>query len=458
MDKEMVSTSTETGSSLYVWLVSIVAAVGGFVFGYDTGIISGAIPMLQEYFGMDERQLGFSVAIVFVGCIVGALTGGFFSDRYGRKRVLISTAILFWISAVLTAIPKDIWMFNLARFVGGLAIGVSMPISGIYLAEVAPARVRGRVVTMNQLAITFGILISYVAGWYFGRIGTEQWQLTTSWRWMFGSEAVPATFFVFVLLFIPESPRWLIKQGKLGRAHTILARVGGAQHAVAEVGEIKKAIAEEEVSLFQLFHPGIRTAMIIGVFLCLFDQVTGINIVIYYIQKILLDLGFSAEGARQGMVFLGISNFLTTIVALFLLDRVGRKPLLMFCPLGMAVTMFIIGWDFHSNIMPPKVVLGSIMAYCFFYALGVGPGILLILSEIFPTHVRGKAVGTCTIFMWVSCYFVSEKFPVLLEWSQAGTFWTLTCTSLLLFLFVWRVIPETKGRSLEEIERSWRRK
>jgi len=447
-----------TGNKTYVWLVSIVAAVGGFVFGFDTGIISGAMPSLEEYFSMDAEQLGFSVAIVFIGCILGALTGGFFSDRYGRKRVLIGTAILFCMSAILTAIPQSVGAFNFARFVGGLAIGVSMPISGIYLAEVAPARIRGRVVTMNQLAITFGILISYVAGWYFGGIGTEQWQLASSWRWMFGSEAVPAAFFIFVLFFIPESPRWLIKQGEYDRAYAILAKVDGAHQAHAEVEEIKKTIAEEEVSVLQLFHPGIRVAMIIGVFLCLFDQITGINIVIYYIQKILLDLDFSKEQARQGMVWLGVSNFVTTIIALFVLDRIGRKPLLMFCPLGMALAMFVIGWDFYSDIMSSKIVLAAIVAYCFFYALGVGPGILLVLSEIFPTRIRGKAVGACTIFMWVSCYFVSKYFPELLEWSQAWTFWSLTCTSLLLFLFVWRVIPETKGRTLEEIERYWRRK
>lgn len=441
----------------YVWLVGFAAAVGGFLFGFDTGVIGGAMPSLEKHFEMNAAQLGFSVAIVFIGCILGAFVGGILSDRFGRRRVLIFTAALFLISAIFTALPQTVWQFNIARFIGGVGIGISLPIAGVYLAEIAPARIRGRVVSLNQLAITFGILISYVVGWYVSGIGEEPWQTAYAWRWAFGSEVVPALAFIIILMFIPESPRWLIQNGKVPEAIIVMTKVDGREKALASVDEIKQVIDAEDVSFFQLFKPGLRIALLIGIMLSLFDQITGINIVIYYIQKILLELGFSEKQARWGMILLGLNNFVTTIIALALLDRIGRKPLLMFCPLGMSLCMLFIGFQFFSGVFPPIFVLFSIMAYCFCYALGLGPGILLLLSEIFPTHIRGKAAGVCTIFMWVSCYFVAEKFPTWLEWSKHGTFWILSGTSFIMFLFVWQVIPETKGRTLEQIEQGWTR-
>jgi SP family arabinose:H+ symporter-like MFS transporter len=450
--------SDRPSGNAYVWLVGFTAAMGGFLFGYDTGIIGGAMTSLESHFEMDSTQLGFSVGIVFIGSILGAVCGGYLSDRFGRRRVLFATAILFLVSAVATALPQTITQFNIARFIGGIGIGISLPIAGIYLAEIAPARVRGRVVSLNQLAITFGILISFVVGWYVSGIGTETWQTSTSWRWTFGSEVLPATLFFVVLMFIPESPRWLIQQGRIDEALVVLTRVDGATAAAAEVDDIQRAIDAEDVAFTQLLRPGLRTALIIGVMLSLFDQITGINIVIYYIDKILLDLGFDKEAAKRGMLLLGAANFLTTILAFALIDRIGRKPLLMFCPLGMSLCMMLIGLQFYTSALPPGFTLFAIIAYCICYALGLGPGILLMLSEIFPTHIRGKAAGVCTIFMWVSCWFVSVTFPVALQWSQAGTFWLLSCTSFIMFVFVWRVIPETKGKTLEEIERFWKRK
>ena len=446
------------GQQAYLWRLGLAAAMGGFLFGYDTGIIGGAMPSLETFFRMDAKQLGFSVAIVFVGCILGAICGGFFSDRFGRRRVLFATAWMFLISAVLTAIPQTIGQFNIARFVGGVGIGISLPVTGVYLAEIAPARIRGRIVSLNQLAITFGILVSYVVGWFVADIGSEAWQVSTSWRWTFGTEALPAALFFVVLLLIPESPRWLIQQGRINEALPVLSRINGPEAARLEIDEIKRVIDEEDVSFTQLFKPGLRVALFIGIILSLLDQITGINIVIYYIQKILLELDFSKEAAAQGMIVLGVVNFLATILALALLDRIGRKPLLMFCPLGMSIAMLLVGFQFfYVDLLPPVCVLGAIILYSFFYALGLGPGILLLLSEIFPTHVRGKAAGICTVFCWGSCYFVSEKFPVWMEWSQAGAFWIFSFTSFIMFLLVWWLIPETKGKTLEEIEQFWRR-
>jgi sugar porter (SP) family MFS transporter len=439
----------------YVWLVGFTAALGGFLFGYDTGVIGGAMPALERHFQMNAAQLGFAVASVFIGSILGALVGGMLSDTLGRRRVLILTGVAFFVSGAATGFAGSVWVFNAARLLGGIGIGVSIPVVGVYLAEISPARMRGRVVSINQLVITFGILVSYFVGWLASGLGDAAWQTHISWRWAFGSQVVPAALFVGALFLIPESPRWLIQKGRVEEATEILSRVDGRAAAPAAVAEIKKVIDAEDISFLQLLKPGLRTAMIIGVMISLFDQITGINIVIYYIQKILLQLGFTEQQARQGMLLLGLNNFLTTVVALALVDRLGRRPLLIFCPIGMGICMLFVGFQFFTGMLPPVLVLFSIMAYCFFYALGPGPVNLLLLSEIFPTHIRGKAAGVSTIFMWLSCYVISERFPRWLEWSEAGTFWTLAAMCGLYSLFSWLVIPETRGRTLEQIEQHW---
>jgi SP family arabinose:H+ symporter-like MFS transporter len=445
----------QPGDRGYVWLVGFTAAIGGFLFGYDTGVIGGAMPALEKYFQLDASQLGFSVASVFAGAILGAFCGGWLSDLLGRRRVLTVTGVAFLVSALLTGLAQTVTQFDVGRFIGGIGIGISLPVVGVYLAEIAPARLRGRVVTLNQLVITFGILVSYIVGSATSNIGDELWQLESSWRWAFGSQVLPAALFIGALQLIPESPRWLIQQGRVDEAMAIIARVEGTQAASGMVGEIKQVIDAEYVSIRQLFSPGLRTAMMIGIMLAVFDQITGINIVIYYIQKILLQLGFTEEQAWQGMLAVGLVNFLTTILALAIVDRVGRKLLLTYCPLAMGVCMFLVGLQFWTGMFPPVSVLFFILVYLFFYALGPGPVVLLILSEIFPTHVRGKAVGICTIFLWVGTYLVSEQFPTWLVWSEAGTFWTLAGACLLYALYSWRVIPETKGKTLEQIEQHW---
>jgi len=427
-------------SRVYLWLIGLTAAIGGFLFGYDTGVIGGAMPALERHFQMTPAELGFSVASVFIGSLLGALVGGILSDALGRRRVLILTGAIFLISGLFTGLAQTIWQFNLARFLGGIAIGISLPTVGVYLAEIAPARIRGRVVSLNQLAITFGILTSYVVGWAVTRFHAPIWQTESSWRWAFGTQALPSIVFIAVLLLIPESPRWLIEKERDDEAIAIMAKVDGIENALGAANEIRETIKAEQTSVLRLLKPGLRTALIIGVMLSLFDQITGINIVIYYIQKILLQLGFSEQEARQGMLMLGTNNFLTTVIALAVVDKIGRKPLLMYCPLGMGICMFFVGLQFYTGALPPIFVLFAIMAYCFFYALGPGPVNLLILSEIFPTHVRGQAVGICTIFLWVSCYLVSERFPRWLHWSEPGTFWILAamCALLLPVLMVGR--------------------
>jgi SP family arabinose:H+ symporter-like MFS transporter len=455
----MTSTSTaddtQKNESRYVWLVGFTVAIGGFLFGYDTGVIGGALPALEKHFQMDAAQLGFSVASVFAGAILGALFGGWLSDLLGRRRILILTGVAFLVSGLLTALAQTVPQFNLGRFIGGIGIGISLPIVGIYLAEIAPARLRGRIVTLNQLVITFGILVSYIVGSTTANMGDELWQMESSWRWAFGSQVFPAAVFILALQYIPESPRWLIQKGHIDEAIKIIARVEGTENTSEIVEEIKKAIEAEEVSILQLFSPGLRKPLMIGIMLFVFDQITGINVVIYYIQKILLQIGFTEEQAWRGMLAVGLVNFLTTIAALAIIDRVGRKPLLIYCPLGMGVCMFLVGLQFFTGMFPQVAVLIFILVYLLFYALGPGPVALLLLSEIFPTHFRGKAVGICTLFLWASTYLVSEQFPTWLEWSESGTFWLLCAACFLYALYSWRVIPETKGKTLEQIGQHW---
>ena len=284
-----------SGDPRYVWLIGLTAALGGFLFGYDTGVIGGAMPALEKYFQMDATQLGLSVASVFAGAILGAMGGGWLSDLMGRRRVLMLTGVAFLLSGLLTGIAQTVTQFDIGRFIGGIGIGVALPIVGVYLAEISPARYRGRVVTLNQLVITFGILISYVVGFVATNMGEELWQVNNSWRWMFGSEVIPSAIFLLALQFIPESPRWLIQQGRIEEAESIIARVEGTTDAKEFVEEIKQVINAEDISVRQLFRPGLRTALSIGIMLVIFDQITGINIVIYYIQKILLQLGLTPE-------------------------------------------------------------------------------------------------------------------------------------------------------------------
>ena len=439
-----------------MWLVGLTAALGGFLFGFDTGVIGGAMPSLEKHFQMDARQLGFAVASVFIGSIMGGIIGGKLSDMFGRKRILILIGFCFLLSAFLTAFADSIFVFNIGRLIGGVGIGIAICIVGVYLAEIAPARMRGRIVSLNQLVITFGILISYVVGWACSTIGDQAWQQSIGWRWAFGIQAIPSIVFLLALVQIPESPRWLVQQGRSDEAWRILARVDGNEHATIAIEELKATILAEKITIQDLIQPGICEALMIGIMLSLFDQITGINIVIYYIQKILLQLGFSESQARQGMLLLGVNNFVTTIVALSIIDRIGRKPLLMICPIGMAISMLVVGFQFYTNLLPPIVVLIAIMFYCFSYALGPGPVNLLILAEIFPTHIRGFAAGISTLFMWVSCYIISERFPQWLLWSEARTFWILAIMCILYALFGWLAVPETRGRSLEQIEHFWK--
>ena len=440
----------DQGSTPYVVVVSTVAALGGLLFGFDIGVIAGAIPFITEHFGLNAHQEGFAVSNIILGCVIGSGLSGHLSDRFGRKKVLLVAALFFTVSACLSAFPRTFAELIIARFIGGIAIGASM-ISALYIAEIAPARIRGFLVSLNQFAIVIGILMTYIINLFLVNIGEN------NWRWMFASEMIPALLFFIGLFFVPESPRWLAKQGAIDRARAILARIGGILHARDELREIEQSLEEEEGTFRELFQPGLRTALFIGVVISIFAQIVGIGSVIYYAPMIFMMAGFeTASSALFATVLVGIVNFLATIVSLVAIDRLGRKPLLYIGLVGMCLSMTVTGMFFHSDFLGGKIVIISILTFVWFYAMSLGPVAWVIVAEIFPTKVRGRAMAIAMMVLWISDFSVSQTFPWLMETIEAKTFFIYAAISVFGFFFVLFKVKETKGKTLEEIEKMWK--
>ena len=443
---------SEKGSTLYVYFVSIVAAVGGLLFGFDTGVISGAIPFVTQHFNLNVFQEGFTVSILIIACIIGASTTGILGDRFGEKKILIFTAMLFTISAVLSALARTHLELIIARFIGGLAVGTSSVLSPMYISEISPARIRGRLVSLNQFSIVLGILLTYLSNWFLVNIGPD------NWRWMFGVEAVPAGFFIILLFLVPESPRWLAKQGKNDNAMVILAKISGQKQAEAEMNEIKTALKGEEGSLHELIQPGLRKILIVAVLLGFFSQICGIDAVIYYAPKIFMQSGYeSASSAFLASVIVGLINFIFTIIALVYVDKFGRKPLLLFGLIGMTISLLIAGYTMKLDIARNYLVLIPILSYIAFFAFSMGPIPWIFISEVFPNKIRGRAVSIATMALWVSNFIVVQNFPWMVEKIGGGSFYIFSLVCFVTFLFVLLMMPETKGKTLEEIELMWKR-
>lgn len=445
-------------STWYVYLISVVAAVGGLLFGFDIAVIAGAIPFLNRHFALTAGQLGVTVSAVAFGCMVGASVAGFISDRIGRKKVLIIAAVLFVLSSFWTAIPRFLLDFIFARFLSGFAIGLASPVSPVYIAEVAPAKIRGRLVTLNQLAITFGMLAAYLLDWFFAGYNTPEWRDMYAWRWMFAAGIFPSAFFLIALFFVPESPRFLAKRGMADKAKDILRRVGGSDHAEQEMLEIQNAINHEETSLGQLFRRPFIMPMIIGILIMIFSQATGLQAITNYCPKLLLELGFKNEAsAMLGMVFVGIALFGSTILTMCIIDKIGRKPLLMISSVGVIVSLLLFAVEFQYSVFSNFTVLMIVLLAIVSYAIGIGACSWLIISEIFPTRVRGRATSICTFSNWVTDFVILLIFPKLQEWSQVGTFLIFAAITITLMLILAKLVPETKGKTLEQIESQWRK-
>ena len=444
------------GSTVYVYLVAIVAAVSGLLFGFDTAVINGALPFLKVYFDLTDIQIEIAASSLLLGCVIGVSGAGPLSDGYGRKRVLLGAAGLFLLSAIGAAIPRHLHEFILARFIGGLAIGVASMMAPLYIAEIAPAHIRGQLVSLNQMAIVSGILCSYLIGWLLSGIGVS------SWRWMFAIAGLPSLLFMVGIVFTPESPRWLVKQGQVAPARVILSKVSGIQRATIQLEEIREAIAQEEGSVVQLFQPGLRRPMVIAMVMAVLQQITGINTIIYYSSMILTRPAASqttstAADALRANVIVGITAFLSTVIALWLIDKIGRKPLLLTASGGMGLSIFVLGAAFFQTAAPRTLILAAIFSYVAFFSVGMGPGVWVLMSELFPTRVRGRAMAIATVSLWIACLAVTLTFlSLMIVFTPGGAFWFYGVMCVLTFLFVWKALPETKGKTLEEIERWWR--
>jgi sugar porter (SP) family MFS transporter len=440
-------------NSGYLYFICLIATMGGLMFGFDIAIISGAVPFIQPYFGWNELQLGWGVSSLLVGAIVGSFGSGILTDKYGRKRVLIVVALFFAISCVLTALAGSSVLFISARLFGGLAVGAASVLSPMYVAEVAPPKIRGMLVAVYQLTIVLGILCSYTINYWLHDIDNN-------WRWMFATGTVPSVLFFVGLFFIPESPRWLFKAGRKEEALKVLARVGGEELAKLEIREIADSLNDNGIGVTrgELFKPASRKVMIVGFFLAVLVQVSGINTIIDYAPKILLAAGVEIKNALLQTSFLGLINFIFTFVAIIFIDKAGRRRLYLIGSMGMAITLVLLAISFYMKL-DGIFTLVCIMLFLVFFSSCIGPVFWTLVSEIFPNRIRGKALAFASFTQWIFNFLVVLLFPhFLVLLGGAVTFLFLALMSFVQWLFTLLYVPETKGKSLEEIELLWKKK
>lgn len=450
------------GSISYLVGVCLVAALGGLLFGYDTGVINGSLKFVQLKFELSGTMKGFAASSALMACIFGAAFAGALSDRIGRKKVLILSAMFFLVSAVGTALPRTLFQFIVFRIIGGLGVGAASMTSPMYIAEIAPAHIRGRMVSLNQLAIVIGMLVVYFVNYFIAGSGDESWNTETGWRLMFGSESIPAILLLILTFLIPESPRWLTKQGKKDAAVRILSHVDGDEYAQREMRIIEETISHESGSIRQLFQPGMKKVLVIGVVLAVLQQITGINVFLYFGSEIFETLGGEKiDAAMLQQVVVGATNLIFTVIAIWVVDKLGRKPLMVIGAAGMGIALFAMGLAGYYQATGLWMLL-FVLIYIASFALSVGPVVWVILSEIFPTKTRGRAMGIATICLWLANTVVSQTFPMMDEnvyliekFNHGFPFFIYGAMCVVLIIFMWRCVPETKGKSLEEIEAMW---
>lgn len=445
----------------FVIFCAAVTGIGGFLFGYDTAVINGANTFLKQHFLLDPVKdsflIGLATASAIIGCIPGAMSAGFISDRFGRRKVLFFCALLYAISGVLSAIPQNFVQFVIARILSGIAIGVSSMICPVYIAEIAPPSWRGRLGTLFQLGIVTGIFVTLFINGKIQSLGDEAWNVERGWRWMLAAEALPAFVFIALLFKIPESPKWLVQAGREDEARRTLERVGGAGYADAEIAAVRDVLAQEEGTFAELFSVRYRLPLVIAAFIMLASQFSGINVVMYYSTDIFKAATGDANAAFTCSVWIGLVNLFATFIAILFVDKAGRKPLLLIGNAIQVVGLVSVGYIYSVN-PHSKMLLGGVIIYTTAFAMAMGPIPWILCSEIFPAKLRGRAMSLSTFFIWTACYIVSQTFPSLLKaFGPTHTFWFYAACSAATFVFVLMMIPETKGRSLEEIERSWQR-
>jgi len=461
---------------VYVIFLASVAALGGFLFGYDTAVISGTIGTVSSQFGLNDATTGWYVGSALVGSIGGVAIAGRLSDYFGRKIVLLLSAVLFSVSAIGCMVSGSISELFIYRIVGGIGIGVASVISPLYISEISVARYRGTLVTLYQLAITIGFVGAYLVNYGISKYGAGLketgvtgglwWKVmvTENWRGMLGSETVPALLFFIALFIIPESPRWLVLKSKEGTAQRTFGKIYGIEEAKSQVSDLKNLIQSEKESNWRiLFQPGFRVAMFIGVSLAILGQFMGVNAVLYYGPSIFQQTGLSEGDSLLYQVIIGFVNFGSTVLAMAVIDKIGRKKLVYYGVSGMLVTLILIGFYFivnkTANVIPPITLLILIILYIFFCAISICVVIWVLLSEMYPAKVRGLAMSAAGFSLWIGTYLIGQLTPWLMTTlSSAGVFWLFAVMCLPYLYIVWKLVPETTGKSLEDIERMWLKK
>lgn len=465
-------------NSNYLLKLTVVATLGGLLFGYDTAVISGTVSSLEAFFvtpfGLSEvasnSLLGFVVSGALIGCIIGGISGGVISQKLGRKNGLILASILFLLSALGSSMPEMfikpigggdhtfIYIFIVYRIIGGIGVGLASMLSPLYIAEIAPAKSRGKLVSMNQFAIIFGMLVVYFVNYYISKQGDSTWLNTVGWRWMFASEMIPASIFVFLLFFVPDTPRSLVLKGNSEKALEVLKKVNGAIEGEKILAEIKSTTVH---SSGKLFSYGIGV-IVIGVLISVFQQLVGINVVLYYAPEIFKSMGSGTDTALFQTIIVGAVNLIFTVLAILTVDKFGRKPLMIIGALAMSLAMFTLGCAFFAEATG-TVALVSMLVYVAGFAMSWGPVTWVLLSEIFPNKIRGKAMAIAVAAQWISNYLVSWTFPMmdknsyLLEKFNHGfAYWIYAVMGLIAMIIVWKFVPETKGKTLEEMEDLWK--
>ncbi len=443
----------------------MVSALGGLLFGYDWVVIGGAKPFYEQFFHISgsANLQGWAMSSALLGCLLGSVISGVLSDRFGRKRLLIFSALLFIISALGTGASNQYSIFIIYRILGGIGIGLASNLSPMYIAEISPARARGKFVSLNQLTIVIGILAAQLVNWTIaeaipvGSTGTEiltSWNGQVGWRWMFWAEIIPASLFFILMFFVPESPRWLAKNGSEKEVEKILSKIGGESYAKHEYDAIKETLDKNtgKVNFRELFKPGVKKVLIIGIVLAVFQQWSGINVIFNYAEEVFKAAGYDVSDILFNIVITGSVNLIFTFIAIYTVDKLGRKSLMMIGAGGLAGVYALMGAAYYFNISGVILLLLVVLAIATF-AMSLGPVTWVVLSEIFPNRIRGAAMAVSTFSLWLACFVLTYTFPFLNEMLGAsGTFWLYGIICVAGLIFIYYRLPETKGKSLEEIE------
>ena len=446
----------------YITFIAFSAALGGLLFGYDTAVISGAIGNLTEYFHLTPIETGWAISSALVGCLIGALFSDYLSNRFGRKATMLITAILFILNSIGTALPISFTMFVLFRIVGGIGVGIASMVVPMYIAEIAPPKRRGALVGNYQLAIVIGIVVVYFVNYFIALQGDANWNLNIGWRWMFGSEIIPSVLFLVFIFLIPESPRWLFQKGKSTEAIGVLEKLNSPDDAIQVQTEIQNSLHQEDKNQWeQLKNPIFKKALLVGIGLSVLQQLTGINAILYYAPEIFKSLGSSTDVSLLETSILGVVNLIFTLLAIRFVDKMGRKPLLYIGSIGMTIALAAVGLFIYYNALG-NWVLPFLLLFMASFSISWGPIVWVLLSEIFPNKIRSLALAISVFIQWVANFVVTQVFPSLVEnqwlktnFNGAFPFYLFSIICLISLLFVWKNVPETKNKSLEQMDTLW---